>query len=62
MVKLVIGLALYAIAFAAFYAAFSIAPDMTWPRTDAEFLATQLLVIGGIAKCLGLAAILSPNR
>jgi hypothetical protein len=62
MAKMIVGLALYAIAFAALYTAFDIAPDMTWPRTDAEFLAAQLLVIGGLAKCFGLAVILSPSR
>lgn len=59
MAKLAIGLGLYAIAFAAFYAATSIAPDMTWPRTNAEFMAAQLLAIGALAKCGGLVALLS---
>ena len=59
MVNMAFSIVLYAIAFACFYLATSIAPDMQWPSNDVESMAAGLLVIGGFAKLGGLASILS---
>lgn len=53
-----LGFGLYAIAFACFYLATSIAPNMQWPSNDIESIAAGLLVIGCIAKLGGAIAIL----
>ena len=58
MVNMAFGIVLYAIAFACFYLATSIAPDMQWPSNDVESMAAGLLVIGCIAKLGGAASIL----
>lgn len=43
----------YIVAFAAFYAATTIAPDMKWPTTQIEYMAAQIMVIGAIFKIAG---------
>lgn len=47
---MLIAIKLYILAFVAFWAATSIAPDMSWPATDIEWLATRILIIGIVAK------------
>lgn len=48
--RMLIAVKLYIFAFVALYAATSIAPDMTWPVTDMEWLATRLFIVGAVAK------------
>lgn len=59
MAKLILGVVLYAIAFAFIYSAIAIAPDMQWPSTDLERIAASLLLAGFAAKLGGAIAILS---
>jgi hypothetical protein len=59
MAKLVLGIALYAIAIAFILSAMAIAPDMQWPGNSVEIMAAGLLIIGLIAKLGGSIMILS---
>ena len=59
MGKLILGVVLYAIAFAFIYSAIAIAPNMQWPSTDLERIAASLLLAGFAAKLGGAIAILS---
>jgi hypothetical protein len=58
MVRFLVALALYAGAFVCIYAAFQLAPDMKWPHTQIEWIATQMLVIGLCAKTAGHVVLL----
>lgn len=48
-----LGLACFTFAFWAIWTAIAIAPDMTFPATEAEWLAAILLVTGGVSKLAG---------
>lgn len=48
----------YAAAFFFIWGAFQMAPDMTWPHTNRDWVAVNLLMIGCASKLLGHAMLL----
>ena len=51
--KLLMAANCYLIAFLTIYLGFQLAPDMIWPKTDIEYAAVNLIIIGLGAKFLG---------
>lgn len=58
--KTAIVITLYAFALLLIYAGLHLAPNMTWPHTDLEWVAAEMLVAGMVAKLVGHVVLLKP--